>query len=97
MKNYLVSYSTEGTTAATVIYGVEHYEDLFPLAIRDFFDYEASVDDNGNTIMQSAAVLQEFFDTDDFYETCSNHGIYFGDIIALDEALQYVTTLAEFV
>ena len=52
MTNYLVSYATDSTTAATVIYGVENYEDLFELAIRDFFDYATGeVDEDDNSVM----------------------------------------------
>jgi hypothetical protein len=98
MQNYLVSYATESTTAATVIYSVENYEDLFELAIRDFFDYTAGdVDENGYEILESVNVLRKFVESGDFFGTCADSGVYFGDIILVEEALKYVTTLTEFV
>ena len=98
MQNYLVSYATDDTTAATVVYSVENYEDLFELAIRDFFDYETGeLDDNGSSIIESTNVLRKFVESGDFFGTCADSGIYFGDIILVEEALKYVTTLTEFV
>ena len=98
MTNYLVSYATDDTTASTVVYGVENYEDLFELAIRDFFDYETGeLDDNGYSILESTNVLRKFVESGDFFGTCANSGVYFGDIILVEEALKYVTTLTEFV
>lgn len=97
MTNYLVSYATDSTTAATVVYGVENYEDLFELAIRDFFDYATGeVDENDNDILESSNVLRKFVESGDFFGSCADSGVYFGDIIAVDEALKYVTTLSEF-
>jgi hypothetical protein len=97
MTNYLVSYATDSTTAATVVYGVENYEDLFELAIRDFFDYATGeVDENDNDILESSNVMRKFVETGEFYLVCSDSGVYFGDIIPVEEALKYATTLAEF-
>ena len=98
MTNYLVSYATDSTTAATVIYGVENYEDLFELAIRDFFDYDTGeLDEDGISIIkESSNVMRKFLESGDFFDSCADSGVYFGDIIAVDEALRYVTTLSEF-
>ena len=98
MKKYLVSYlASDCSTASTVIYAVEKYEDLFELAILDFFNYSnGDVDDEGYDVLQSVEVMREYVESEDFYGTCSKFGIDFGDITPLDEALDYVTTLAEF-
>lgn len=97
MKKYLVSYSSDGTTANTVIYAVENYEDLFKLIITDFFNYETGFkDEAGVDILESEFALQEYLGSDDFYETCNNRGVYFGEMIELEEALQYVVSAANF-
>jgi hypothetical protein len=93
MKIYLVSYASESTTAATVAYGVENLEDIYKLIIKDFFNYETGdTDVNGVDILKSEEVLDAFDRTGDIHGVCADAGVYFGDIISLEDSLSVIIT-----
>ena len=97
MKKYLVSYASDGTTADTVIYEAEDYDQLLPLILIDFFNYETGLeDDTGTDILESALALKEFAESQNFYEVCNHRGVYIGEVIELEQALHYIVRASNF-
>jgi hypothetical protein len=98
MPRFCVPYISEGmSTPSVAFFEVDSVDKLFPLIVKDFFDYEITAEDS-STLLQSDVILEELSEevSPGFYEICSNYGVDFGEPINLDLSYEYVCTEADF-
>ncbi len=98
MPRFCVPYISEGMSIPSVaFFEVDSVDKLFPLIVKDFFDYEITAEDN-STLLQSDVILEELSEEGNygFYEICSNYGVDFGEPVDLELGLEYICTEADF-